>query len=61
MSHSFLFIEMGLKVHRDGFKPANSLQWYVECGSLCEIGANVNLLVQLKESLQVLLQDYILK
>jgi len=28
MSHPFLFIEMGLKVHCDGFKPANSLQWW---------------------------------
>jgi hypothetical protein len=34
MSHPFLFIEMGLKVHRDGFKPANSLQWWSVVASM---------------------------
>ena len=35
-------------MHEYGFKLTNAL----ECGSLCEIEANVNLLVQLKERLR---------
>ena len=34
---------MGLKVHQDGFKLANALEW--QCGSLHEIEINVNLMI----------------
>ena len=43
---------MGLNVHQDnGFKQAYFLR-VAECGNLCEIEANVHLMVQLKESLE---------
>jgi len=43
----------GTEVGHDGFKPTNSLEWQMaECSSLCEIEANVNLVVQLKERLE---------
>ena len=42
---------LGLKVHHDGFKPIAYLEW-VECGSLRDIEANINLVVQLVERLE---------
>jgi hypothetical protein len=43
---------MGLNIYQDdGFKQANFLS-VAECGSLCEIEANVHFMVQLKERLE---------
>jgi hypothetical protein len=42
---------MGLKVHEVGVKLANSL--VVECGSFCEIEANIVLMFQWKERLEI--------
>ena len=40
---------MGLKVHRDGFKAADSLEWQNAVACLHAIEVNVNLMVQSKE------------
>ena len=45
---------MGLKVHRDGFKPANSLEWWSAVAFVRLINANVNLVFELKERLETL-------
>lgn len=41
---------MGLKVNQDSFRKTN-FQECRECGSVCEIKVNVNLMVKLKEML----------